>query len=152
MLLAHMTCTLVSYVAFLVAFVTGALFLIQERQLKHKHMGMLFHRLPPLETLDQWNLHAIGWGFGLLTVGLAIGMAVEHRLLGRWWSWDPKELLTVVLWVTYLALWWLRLGATLRGRKIAFLSILGFGLMIFTFIGVSRWWPSWHTTAFHHLS
>ena len=144
MVTIHTVCSLLSYVAFLVAFVAGALFLIQEHQLKHKRMGLLFHRLPALEALDRLNFLSIGVGFGLLSLGVVFGLWGSRRLLGTWWNWDPKELLTVVLWVAYLLLWLVRLRATLRGRKVALLSILGFTLVLFTFLGVSRWLPTWH--------
>ena len=144
MVVVHTVCSLLSYMAFLVAFISGALFLIQERQLKRKQMGLLFHRLPALETLDRLNFLSIGVGFGLLSLGVVFGLWGSRRLLGTWWNWDPKELLTVVLWVAYLLLWLVRLRATLRGRKVALLSILGFTLVLFTFLGVSRWLPTWH--------
>ncbi len=140
----HTICSLLSYVAFLTAFAAGALFLVQERQLKHKHMGMLFRRLPALRTLDRLNALSIGVGFLLLTIGLGCGVVGARRLFGRWWDWDPKEAFALFLWGLYFMLWILRLRATLRGRKVAVLSILGFGLVIFTFLGVSRWLPTWH--------
>ena len=144
MLAAHMLCSLLSYLAFLVAFVAGVLFLIQERQLKRKTLGMLFHRLPSLDALDRVNFVAIGAGFALLTVGAACGFAGVKALLGRWWLGDPKEYGTVLLWTAYLALWIVRLRATLRGRRVALLSILGFTLVAFTFLGAGYLVPSAH--------
>lgn len=144
MVIAHTVCSLLSYVAFLVGFVAGVFFLVQERQLKRKHMGLLFRRLPALGTLDRWNFLAIGIGFALLSLGLLFGVWGSRALLGTWWRWDPKELLTALLWLSYFMLWLVRLRATLRGRKVALLSILGFSLALFTFLGVSRWLPTWH--------
>ena len=144
MVLIHMVCSLLSYVAFLTAFVSGALFLIQDSQLKRKHMGWLFHRLPALGTLDRVNLVSIGVGFGLLSLGLFFGMVGSRLLMGRWWQWGSKELLTLALWASYLALWLVRLRSTLRGRKVALLSILGFLLALFTCIGANRLFGSWH--------
>ena len=97
-LAVHMTCSLLSYAAFLVAFVSGMLFLIQERQLKRKTMGVLFHRLPSLETLDRANFLAISAGFGLLSIGVVFGLVGVDALLGRWWTGDPKTSATLVLW------------------------------------------------------
>jgi len=145
MVWAHTVCSLLSYAAFLTAFVAGVLFLVQERQLKRKTMGVLFRRLPSLQALDRANFLAIGVGFALLSLGTAFGFLGAGRLLGRWWTGDPKEYLTVAMWGSYLALWLVRLGATLRGRRVALLSILGFGLVLFTLLGASRLLSSWHS-------
>ena len=144
MVIVHTVCSLLSYAAFLVAFIAGGLFLVQERQLKQKRMGVLFHRLPSLGMLDRINFLAIGIGFALLSVGLAFGFFGVEALFGRWWTGDPKEYLTVGLWACYLGLWLIRLRATLRGRRVALLSVLGFSLVLFTCVGASRWLPSGH--------
>ncbi|MDP3704212.1 MAG: cytochrome c biogenesis protein CcsA [Candidatus Omnitrophota bacterium] len=144
MVLVHTIASLLSYVAFLVAFGAGCLFLIQERQIKHKRMGVLFHRLPSLDQLERVNVFAIGLGFALLTVGLSWGLVVSRLLRGAWWSGDPKEILSATLWVCYLILWLARLGATMRGRRVALLSVLGFALVLFTFVGASWLVPTWH--------
>ena len=144
MVIVHMMCSLLSYAAFLVAFVSGVLFLIQERQLKRKRMGMLFHNLPSLDLLDRANFVSIGIGFALLSMGVACGLLSERILLGHWWSRDPKEYLTVFLWSSYLVLWLIRLRATLRGRRVALLSVLGFSLVLFTLLGASYVLSSTH--------
>lgn len=144
MVTLHWVCSLLSYLAFLAGSIAGALFLIQERQLKQKHMGVLFHRLPALGTLDRWNFLAIGIGFALLTMGLAFGVVGSKLMLGRWWHWGSTELLTFTLWAAYLVLWLVRMRDTLRGRKVALLSMLGFTFALFTWAAVSRWLPTWH--------
>ena len=144
MLLVHVVCSLLSYVAFLVAFVSGMLFLVQERQLKHKTLGLLFHRLPSLDALDRLNFWAIGIGFGLLSVGVVLGLLGSRMLLGRWWIGDPKEVLTMALWLSYLVLWLVRLRSTLRGRRVALWSIVGFSFVLFVLVGAHWLLPSWH--------
>ena len=144
MVTAHMVCSLLSYVAFLIAFLSGMLFLIQERQLKQKRMGALFHRLPSLGTLDDVNFAAISIGFGLLSLGVICGFVGARVLLGRWWTGDMKEWLTVMLWGAYCVLWFVRRRSTLRGRRVALLSILGFSFVLFTFVGANWISPSWH--------
>ena len=144
MLAVHMAGSLLSYAAFLAAFVSGGLFLIQERQLKRKTLGMLFHRLPSLEQLDRLNFMAISWGFALLSLGTAGRFLGAEARFGRWWTGDSKAYLTLLLWIAYFALWLLRLRATLRGRRVALLSILGFSLVLFTLLGASRLLPSGH--------
>lgn len=136
LLQAHIACSLLSYAAFLVACVSGGMFLLQERQLKRKTIGVLFHRLPSLDVLDRTNFFAIAIGFTLLSVGTVCGFVGAGKLLGRWWNGDPKEFLTVLLWSAYLLLWLIRLRAAVRGRRIAWLSLLGFSLVLITSLGV----------------
>ena len=140
----HMVCSLLSYAAFLIACVTAVLYLAQERQLKHKTMGVLFHRLPSLDALERGNVVALSLGFALLTIGTICGFLGSGVLLGRWWTGDPKEVLTVLLWLSYCTLWLLRMRATLRGHRIALLSIFGFTLVLFTAIATSSWHVSMH--------
>ena len=137
MVILHVVCSLLSYAAFLVAFVSGALFLIQERQLKRKTIGVLFHQLPSLGLLDRINFTAIGIGFGLLSLGTLCGFWSAARLLGHWWTGDPKQSLTLLLWSAYLILWLVRVRSALRGRRVALLSMLGFSLVLFTCLGAS---------------
>ncbi len=144
MVVTHIICALLSYVAFLAACISGALFLIQERQLKRKTIGRLFHRLPSLDALDRVNFIAISAGFGLLSLGFASGLIGTRMLLGRWWMSDAKEYLTLLVWATYLAMWLVRLRSTLRGHRVALLSILGFSFVLFAVIGTTWVIPSWH--------
>jgi ABC-type uncharacterized transport system permease subunit len=131
----HIFCALISYGAFLIAFISGLLFLIQEHQLKGKQMGSLFYRLPSLEQLDRLNLWAVAVGFVLFSVAVLCGMVVVYQLFGQWWTGDSKQVLSVGLWGWYLVLWLVRARSTLRGRRVALLSILGFSFVLFTFVG-----------------
>ena len=135
LLRVHSACSLLSYAAFLVACVSGGMFLLQERQLKRKTIGVLFHQLPSLDVLDRINVFAIAIGFALLSIGTVCGFVGAGRRFGRWWNGDPKELLTVLLLGSYLTLWLIRVRATVRGRRIAWLSVLGFSLVLMTALG-----------------
>lgn len=134
MIWVHILLSLLSYAAFLTAFIAGILFLVQERQLKRKTMGVLFHNLPSLGALDRLNFRAIGLGFALFSLGLLFGFVQVRVAFGHWWMADPKTYLAIIVWMTYLGLWLLRLRSTLRGRRVALLSILGFSLVLFTFL------------------
>jgi ABC-type transport system involved in cytochrome c biogenesis permease subunit len=136
MVALHIFCMLFSYAAFLVAFISGLIFLLQEYQLKNKRMGALFRQLPSLDALDRINFFSIGAGFLLLSLGTLLGL-IGSRVVGKWWMGDPKEVLTVGLWAWYLVLWIVRLRSTLRGRRIALLSVLGFSFVLFTGLGAS---------------
>ena len=144
MILLHTLCSLSSYLAFLVAFLTGMLFLIQERQLKRKTLGVLFHRLPSLDALDRLNFTSIGAGFGLLTLGMVFALTRLDDARRAGWTWEARDVFTLGLWAAYCALWVIRLRATLRGRRVALLSMLGFVLVLSTLLGISHVMRSWH--------
>lgn len=76
-------------------------------------------------------------GFTLLTIGLITGFIYAEKVWGTLWSWDPKEIWSVITWLIYAALLHERLVAGWRGRRAAILAIIGFGALIFTFIGVN---------------
>jgi ABC-type uncharacterized transport system permease subunit len=74
-----------SYAAFVITFLAGAMYIIQERELKRKRFGSIFHRLPSLDTCDDLSYKSLGLGFALLTLGILTGIvaAVERHLLER---------------------------------------------------------------------
>lgn len=135
----HVAFMLLSYSAFAIAFLGGALFLYQERQLRTKRFGLLFHRLPPLDAADRLTARAILFGFPLLTLGILIGgvRAQTQGILNTVWFADPKVILSIFTWVLFLVVIALRLGMKYGGRRIAYLTVLGFGVLAFTVLGAS---------------
>jgi cytochrome c-type biogenesis protein CcsB len=115
----------------------GLLYLVQEHAIKNKIRGFFFKRLPSLERIDNTGYACIIVGFSLLTLGLITGMVYAKSLWGSFWSWDPKEIWSGVSWLIYAALLHGRISIGWRGRKAALMSIGGFTILLFTFIGVN---------------
>jgi len=115
----------------------GILYLLQERGIKSKSPGFFFKRLPSLDLLDSVGYTCLTTGFALLTIGLITGFIYAKTIWGRFWSWDPKEVFSVGTWMVYAALLHLRLYSGWRGRKSAIMTIVGFFIIIFTFLGVN---------------
>lgn len=116
---------------------TGILYLLQEKGIKTKAPGFFFKRLPSLDFLDDVGYTCLTTGFALLTIGLATGFIYAKVIWGRFWSWDPKEVASVGTWLIYAALLHFRFYSGWRGRKSAIMTIIGFFIIIFTFIGVN---------------
>ena len=133
----HTTLAFLGYAFFAVAFAGSVLYLVQERQLKKKHLGPLFHRLPSLDVLDRLLYRSLTVGFILMTFGIITGAVWAASAWGSYWSWDPKETWSLVTWFIYAALLHARMTIGWRGRKAAWLSILGFAAILFTFLGVN---------------
>jgi len=115
----------------------GILYLLQEKGIKTKSPGFFFKRLPSLDLLDNVGYTCLATGFALLTMGLVTGFIYAKTIWGRFWSWDPKEVFSVGTWFLYAALLHLRLYSGWRGRKSAVMTIIGFFIIIFTFLGVN---------------
>ncbi|MCP3871875.1 MAG: cytochrome c biogenesis protein CcsA [Desulfobacteraceae bacterium] len=115
----------------------GILYLLQEKGIKSKSPGFFFNRLPSIDLLDNVGYAFLTTGFALLTIGLVAGFIYAKTIWGRFWSWDPKEVFSVGTWLVYAALLHLRFHSGWRGRKSAIMTIFGFLIIMFTFLGVN---------------
>ncbi len=123
----------------------GFFYLIQERQIKGKKFGFFYRRLPSLEQLDALNYWCLTVGFPLLTAGIITGSLYAQYTLGNFFSFDPKEVLTLIAWLIYAVLLHERLAAGWRGRRAALLALCGFGMLLITFVGASLWFAGYHS-------
>lgn len=130
----HAAIAIVACGAFALAFVTGAMYLFQERQLKTRRLTSSFLLLPSIEQLDVIHFRLLIMGFAMLTVGM-IGGVISYRIVGHWTT--PKIVWASSVWMLYGALVLMRGLWTLRGRKVAIASMASFILMIVGFWGVS---------------
>jgi cytochrome c-type biogenesis protein CcsB len=131
----HVTLVIVSYAAFAVTFACGVMYLIQERELKTKRFGAAFDRLPALNTCDEIGYRSLTIGFALLTLGVVTGIFWNNQRDGRYWHNDPKEVMALVTWFVYLFMIHYRLTAGWRGRRVAWMSVAGFLIVILTWVG-----------------
>jgi len=136
-LLIHVVTAFLGYAAFALAFGTAILYLVQERRPRPS--------LPPLPVLDSLIYRTTVLGFLLLTIGIATGAVWAETAWGRYWSWDPKETASLITWLVYAALLHARLVQGWQGRPIAWLALVGFGAVLFTYFGVSFLLPGLHS-------
>lgn len=142
----HVTAAVLGFCGFAVAATSSMLYLLQEHALKSKAANGIPGQLPSLETLDRLNFHALVFGFALLTLGLGIGIerAVATGQLGPAWWRDPKVILSELVWAFYGAVAVCRLVRSLRGRRIARLTLAGFALVLVVLAGADRLAPGVH--------
>jgi cytochrome c-type biogenesis protein CcsB len=115
----------------------GVLYLLQEHEIKAKKHRFFFKRLPSLELLDNTGYMCIVIGFTMLTLGLVTGFVYAKEVWGHFWRWDPKEVWSGITWLFYAALLHERLAVGWRGRRSAIMAIIGFAVLLFTFLGVN---------------
>lgn len=135
----HGSLLLLAAVGVCVGFLASVMYLVQARRLKAKTPPGHGLRLLSLERLEDMNRRAIILAFPLLTAGVLVGAALmaQERETIQGWS-DPKVLGAVVLWLVFVLVLYLRYGLHLRGRRLAFLTILAFALLLITLASPSH--------------
>jgi cytochrome c-type biogenesis protein CcsB len=131
-ILIHIALILLGEALFTVAFISGALYLFQEKKIKSKHVGSFLEKFPSLTTLDRMNHLCLIIGFPLVTVGIALGFLLAKEILGSNWVWGHKETWSMVTWLLYAVLIHGRLSSGWKGRKAAWGAVLGFAIILFT--------------------
>jgi ABC-type uncharacterized transport system permease subunit len=126
----HIFLATVGVAVFTLAAVLAVLYLIEDRQLKHKKFGELIGRAgASLETLDRLAARCVSFGFPIFTLALLTGALWVARL-GLLWgaaAMRPEYLLALATWAAFGVLLVARVGAGWQGRRAAWLTLGGFG-------------------------
>lgn len=127
MLTLHVSFAVVAYGAACVSFGAAVLYLLQPSIRRVK--------LPRLEVLDDIGYRAAVITFPLLTIMIVLGSVWANTAWGRYWGWDPKETAALVTWLVYGAFLHVRVVRDWRGRKAAWMLVLGFITVLFAYFG-----------------
>lgn len=124
----HIIFSFVGYAFFAMAFSIGVLYLCQE------HLNSEW--LPDLAMLRRINEEAIFLGFGLFTLSMIAGSIWAHVAWGHWFSWNIKSVWSVLVWMFYAGMCHAKFIKRWQGGVYAWLSIAGFGIVLFTYLGI----------------
>ncbi len=145
----HVTLAFLGEALFVIAAGVSFLYLIQESRLKAKRpLEIPQSRLPNLEKLDRINYQLLTCGFVLLSLAIVSGAMWAASTWGRFWSWEPVESWSLVLWLLYAALLQSRLAVGLRGRRAARLTIALFAVLLCSYVGINLFNPGKHGGSF----
>src|SRR5262249_62395590 len=78
----HVSSLLFAYASFALAFVLGITYVLLFKEIKAKHLGYFYARLPSLQVLDVMNARAVVVGWLFLTCGLAVGIVWASQISG----------------------------------------------------------------------
>ena len=134
---AHVITCFVGYAAFAVSAGIAVMYLLKARQEEAKTSGGVVAYFPSSKVLDDLVYKAIIWGFPFLTAGIITGAAWANYAWGTYWSWDPKETWSLIVWLVYAAFLHARITRGWHGRRAAILSIVGFLATIMCYLGVN---------------
>jgi ABC-type transport system involved in cytochrome c biogenesis permease subunit len=150
----HISSLLFAYASFALAGVLGLTYMLQFKEIKKKHLGYFYTRLPSLQILDVMNSRAVTVGWLFLTVGLTVGVvwvsqaravAPNDPNLQAMSIQDPKILIAILTWAVYSFAMLARQTLGWSGRRAAWLSALGFVIVFLTFIPVNYFVTTSHT-------
>lgn len=134
-LIAHVMACFIGYAAFALAFGISIIYLVKQRN--DVNGNSILARLPASAMLNELNYQLIMFGFLFLTVGIITGAVWANSAWGRYWGWDPKETWSLITWFMYAVLLHAKMMKGWDGKRIAYLSMLGFLAVLITYFGVN---------------
>lgn len=147
----HVATLLFAYASFALACVVGVTYLLLFAEIKARHLGFFYARLPSLQSLDAMNSRAVAVGWACLTIGIVAGMLWTSQAPGtdprvqavslR----DPKILVALVCWLVYSFETFLARRLGWSGRRAAYLSVCGFAIVLLNFLPISYFLSKSHT-------
>lgn len=152
-LLLHVSLLGLGIAAVIAGVVLSLMYLAQHHRLKRKWAGRRGFQLLSLERLAQWNHFSILVAVPLLSLGLVAGVLLVF--LGQSQGadltlYDPFVIASSLAWLVMIFV----LGRALRiqqavGKTIAVRTLLGFGLLLTTLLGLYLATGGGHTAASH---
>ncbi len=128
-----------------ITFATASAFLslLGSHKLKRKEVMQVLGKVPNIEKLERMNLLGLRVGFVLLTIGLISGLglavlksaALEMNVLD--WLTDAKIVLIIAVWVLLGMILMLRYTVALKGKIIAYMTMVAFILILFAIVGTT---------------
>lgn len=146
----HVITAMLAYGAFAITFGLGIMYLLKLRS--DNESGNLkatnwISRFPSLIVLDELAYKIIGFAFPMLTLCILTGAIWANYAWGTYWSWDPKETWSLITWIIYAGYLHARLMYGWKGKRAAWMEVLGFVAVLFTFFGVNYFLPGLHSYA-----
>ena len=150
----HVVSLLFAYATFALAAMLGLTYVLQFKEIKKKHLGYFYTRLPSLHVLDAMNSRAVVVGWLFLTIGVVVGVVWTTQALAQspdnsnlqaMSLQDPKIFIAVLTWSVYSFAMFARTTLGWTGRRAAWLSALGFAIVLLNFLPVSYFVTTSHT-------
>ena len=150
----HVSSLLFAYASFALAGVLGVTYMLQFKEIKKKHLGYFYTRLPSLQILDIMNSRAVTVGWVFLTFGVIVGavwtaqartIAPDDPNLRAMSIDDPKIFVALLTWGVYSFAVFARRTLGWTGRRAAWLSSVGFAFAMVNFLAINYFVTTSHT-------
>jgi cytochrome c-type biogenesis protein CcsB len=149
-LIIHVSAAIIASGIFTIAFAQTITFLVQERRERvpaAERTPSFMDRFPPAAALDRAAYRTTAFAYPLWTFAVIAGAIWAENAWGRYWGWDPKETWAFITWMVYTAYLHARATAGWRGRKAAYVALLGYATFLFNYLVVNIWLVGFHSYA-----
>ncbi|MFA5902569.1 MAG: c-type cytochrome biogenesis protein CcsB [Desulfobacula sp.] len=143
-LIAHVITCFLGYAGFAVAFGFSIMYFVKPH---NPQSEAIFAKLPSWELIDELTYQMVVFGFLFLTIGIITGAVWANSAWGKYWTWDPKETWSLITWLIYAIFMHLRIMRGWSGKSLAYVSIIGFLAVLFTYFGVNYLLSGLHSYA-----
>lgn len=140
----HVTAALLGYAAITISAVYGFLFLMLYHEIKANKFGVIYKKLPTLETLEKMSLASVELAFVLLGLAIAVGFVWLPKAFTDFSYADPKLIGTLGVWILYGVGILAKRSGGWTGRKVMILSVCGFAMAIFSLTVVNVFFSGFH--------
>jgi ABC-type uncharacterized transport system permease subunit len=140
----HVGSALIGYAAITVAGAYGLMYLMLYHEMKATRFGVIYKKLPTLETLERMTFTALKLAFLFLSIAILFGFIWLHKAIANPDYSDPKLVGTILVWAMYGFLVIAKTRYGWKGRKVMILSIFGFVISIFSMTIINIFFSGFH--------
>ena len=146
-LVIHVTAAMIAAGILTIGFAQTICYLVQDRMERAGGGPAFMSHFPSAESIDKaaYRMHA--FAFPIWTFAVIAGAIWAENAWGRYWGWDPKETWAFITWLVYACYLHARATAGWRGRKAAYLAMLGYSTFLFNYLVVNIFLVGLHSYA-----
>ena len=145
-LVIHVVVAFLAVAVFTIGFSVGIVYLVRRRREEHLPERPNFvETLPRAAALERaaYGLNMVG--FILWTFTLVAGAIWAQKAWSAYWTWDPKEVWTFVVWVVYAAYMHARATAGWEPRRAIMIALAGYVCVLLNFTVVNLVFTGLHS-------
>lgn len=140
----HVGSAMLGYSALAISAVYGGLYLMMYHEIRTSKFGIVYRKLPDLQTLEKLSYRSIVLGFIFLTIVILVGYVWLPSAIENFSYSDPKLVVTDFVWGVYLFELITKKAMRWTGRTVVIVSIVGFSLTILSMVAVNVFLRSFH--------
>ncbi len=139
----HVVFANVAFAAMAISFGYAVVYIIRARSADGPWARRL-QKLPSQAVVDDLVGRFVLAGFLLWGIMIVTGAIWANESWGRYWSWDPIETWSLVVWIIYAIYLHLRYMLRIPGEKLAWYAVVAMPIALFCLVGIPTVYDTIH--------